>query len=71
MNNPIRLVGDHALQHGLIGGIRHHTGVQFVFPFARLGREYVPGERMVPDHFPRPGFPEPFRRTFMGLEFSI
>jgi hypothetical protein len=66
----IRLVRDHAPQHSLVGGIRHHTRVQFVFSFARLGRENVPGERMMPDNLPRPGFPEPFGRTFMGLEFG-
>jgi hypothetical protein len=30
----------------------------------------VPGKRMLPDNLPSPGFLEPFRRTFLGLEFG-
>jgi hypothetical protein len=63
----IRLVGDHPFEHCLIGNVRHYTGVQFILSFARLGRENVPGKRMLPDHLPRPGLFEPFRRTFVGL----
>jgi len=62
------LVRDHALQYGLIGGIRHHARVQFVFALARLGRQDVPGKSMMPDNLSRPGFLKPFRRTFMGLQ---
>jgi hypothetical protein len=65
----IRLVGDHALQLGLIGLVRNNAGVQFVLPFARLGRENVAGEGVLPDHFPRPGFLKPFGRTFVCLQF--
>jgi hypothetical protein len=69
-DREIRLVGDHALQFGLIGWIRHHACVQLVLSFTRLGCENVPGECMLPDDLPTPGFLEPFRRTFMGLEFG-
>jgi hypothetical protein len=64
------LVGDHALQHGLVGGIGNHVRVQFVLSFARLGGEDVPGKCVAPDNLPRPGLFEPFGRTFMGLEFG-
>jgi hypothetical protein len=64
------LVGDHALQHSLVGIIGDHPCVKLVFTFARLGRENVPGECMLPDNLPRPGFFEPFRRTFVGLQFG-
>jgi hypothetical protein len=63
----IALVGDHALQLGLVGLVRYNASMQFVFSFARLGRKNVPGECMLPDNLPRPGFLEPFRRTFVGL----
>jgi hypothetical protein len=64
------LVGDHTLQLGLIGVIGDHSFVKLVLALARLGRENVPGECMLPDNLPRPGFFEPFRRTFVGLQFG-
>ena len=66
----IRLVGDHPLQFGLVRLIGDHPGVKLVLPFARFGRENVPGESMLPDNLPRPGLLEPFGRTFMGLQFG-
>jgi hypothetical protein len=66
----IRLVGDHALQFGLIGLVRNNAGMQFVLSFARFGRENVPGECMLPDNLPRPGFLKPFGRTFVCLQFG-
>jgi hypothetical protein len=66
----IRLIRDHAPQHSLVGRVRDHPRVQFVLSFARLGRENVPGECVLPDYFPRPGLLEPFRRTFVGLELG-
>jgi hypothetical protein len=68
---PVRrdcgLVGDHSLQLRLVGNIGDHGGMQFVLAFARFGRENVPGECVLPDNFSRPGFFEPFGRTFMCL----
>jgi hypothetical protein len=61
------LVGDHSLQLRLVGLIGDHRGMQLVLAFARFGRENVPGECVLPDNFPRPGFFEPFGRTFMCL----
>jgi hypothetical protein len=61
------LVGDHSLQLRLVGIVGDHRSVQFVLAFARLGRENVAGKCVLPNHFPRPGFFEPFGRTFMGL----
>jgi hypothetical protein len=63
------LVRNHSLQFGLVGLIGDNTSMQFVLAFARLGRQNVPGECMLPDNLPRPGFFEPFGRTFMGLKF--
>jgi hypothetical protein len=65
----IRLVGDHALQLGLVSLVRNNADMQFVLPFARFGRENVAGECVLPDHFPRPGFLKPFGRTFVCLQF--
>jgi hypothetical protein len=70
IKDPPGLVGDHALQLGLVRGIGNHSCVQFVLSFARLGGEDVPGECMLPDHLPRPGLFEPFGRTFVGVEFG-
>jgi hypothetical protein len=61
------LVRDHPLQLRLIGLIGDNRSVQFVLAFARFGRENVAGECVLPNHFPRPGFFEPFGRTFMCL----
>ena len=69
MNSIRRLVGDHALQLGLIRFISDHTSVQFVFSLARLGRQNMPGKCMLPDNFSRPGFLKPFSRTFVRLKF--
>ena len=66
---PRILVGDHALEAGLVGGVRNHSGVELVLPFARLGRKDMPGKRMLPDNLSRPGFLEPFGRTFVCLQF--
>ncbi len=63
------LVRDHPLQLGLVRWICDHACVQLVLTFARLGRENVPGECMLPDNLPRPGFFEPFGRTFVCLQF--
>jgi hypothetical protein len=61
------LVGDHSLQLRLIGVIGDGGSVQVILAFARLGRENVSGECVLPDNFSGPGFFEPFGRTFVGL----
>jgi hypothetical protein len=66
----IRLVGDHAFQLGLIGVVCDNADMQLIFTFARFGRENVTGKRVLPHHFPRPGFLKPFGRTFVCLQFG-
>jgi len=64
------LVGDHPLQLGLIRVIGDNRLVQLVLALARLGRQDVAREGVLANHFPCPGFFEPFGRAFMCLEFG-
>ena len=66
-NDPYDLVGNHALQLGLIRVIRDGRFVQLILALARLGREDVATKCMLAHNLAGPGFFEPFRRTFMGL----
>jgi hypothetical protein len=67
MPQPI-LIGEHALQRGLIGWIGHYAFVQLLLAFVRFRGQDVPRKGMLANHFARAGFLEPLRRTFVGLE---
>jgi hypothetical protein len=44
--------------------------MQLILTLPRLGRQDVPRKRMLADNLSRPGLFEPFRRTFVGLQFG-
>lgn len=61
------LVGNHALQLRLIRVIRDSRFVKLILALSRLGGQDVATKCMLAHNLARPGFFEPFGRTFMGL----
>src|SRR5450755_2064677 len=64
------LVGDHTLQHRLVGGVRQHAFVKLPLTLARLRSQDVTSKSMVPYHLAGPRLLEPLRRTFVSLQLG-